>query len=88
MMLLYLSSHVTISLVESMSFVTLQRSYDDDFFADILKDDIIKLDESSVSVADNILPVVENNSEAQQESMQAVVSQAIPFQGTANRTSY
>ncbi|XP_062016755.1 NAC domain-containing protein 89-like [Rosa rugosa] len=60
-------------------------SYDDDFFAEILKDDIINLDESSVSVAADIPPVVANNSEAQQHSMQAVVSQAIPFQGTANR---
>lgn len=68
-----------------MLFAILQGSYDDDFFAEILKDDIINLDESAVSVAANTPPVVANNSEAQQHSMQAVVSQAIPFQGTANR---
>lgn len=53
-------------------------SCDDDFFAEILKDDIINLDESSVSVAADTRPVVASNSEA-------VVSQAIPSQGTANR---
>lgn len=51
---------------------------DDDFFAEILKDDIINLDESSVSVAADTRPVVASNSEA-------IVSQAIPSQGTANR---
>ena len=83
-MLLYLSSPVIFPLaIESMLFLTLQGLYDDDYFADILKDDIIMLDESSESVPDN-KPVVANNSEAHQELMEPV-SQSIPFQGTANR---
>lgn len=67
----------------------LQGSYDDDFYADILNDDIIKLDEASVSAAAaDILPVLANKSEAEQnfqQPMQASLPEAIPFQGTANR---
>lgn len=66
-----------------------QGSYDDDFYADILNDDIIKLDEVSVSASADTLPVLANKSEAEQNShqpMQAICnSEAIPFQGTANR---
>lgn len=78
------------------------QDYDeDDFYADILKDDIIKLDESSISATpSNMLPVVANNSVAEQDyeaannsvaeqnykvPVQAIVSQPIPLQGTANR---
>ncbi|XP_021808537.1 NAC domain-containing protein 40-like [Prunus avium] len=64
-------------------------SYDDDFYADILNDDIIRLDEASASASADILPVLANKSEAEQNShqpMQAICnSEAIPFQGTANR---
>ncbi|CAN6692067.1 unnamed protein product [Malus baccata var. baccata] len=62
-------------------------SYDEDFYAEILNDDIIKLDESSVPAA-HMMPVAANDSEAEHQSqqhMQATLSQAVPFQGTANR---
>ncbi|VVA33864.1 Hypothetical predicted protein [Prunus dulcis] len=66
-----------------------QKGSYDDFYADILNDDIIQLDEVSVSASADTLPVLANKSEAEQNShqpMQAICnSEAIPFQGTANR---
>lgn len=78
------------------------QDYDeDDLYADILNDDIIKLDESSLSATpSNMLPVVANNSVAEQNyeaannseaeqnyevPVHASVSQPILLQGTANR---
>ncbi|KAA8544302.1 hypothetical protein F0562_022314 [Nyssa sinensis] len=54
---------------------------DEDCFAEILKDDIIKLDEPP-----DILPMVAINSEAEMKSkqpIQAIMSHVLPFQGTA-----
>ncbi|KAM1149832.1 hypothetical protein ACFX15_029436 [Malus domestica] len=67
-------------------------SYDEDFYAEILNDDIINinLDESFVPAA-RMMPVVANNSEAEHQSqqhMQATSLQAVPFQGTSNRRIY
>lgn len=61
---------------------------DDDFFAEILKDDIIKLDETSISVALDFSPLaafVPEEVQKSQQPGQAAVSQDLPFQGTANR---
>lgn len=55
---------------------------EDDFFADILKDDIIKLDETSLSSTPNFLPVIPSTSQHQPQEMQ---SHVLPLQGTANR---
>lgn len=49
---------------------------EDDFFAEILKDDIIKLDET---------PFVLEDEKKSQQPTEAVVTQVFPFQGTANR---
>ncbi|XP_024025054.1 NAC domain-containing protein 60 [Morus notabilis] len=67
-----------------------QKDYDDDddFFAEILKDDIIKLDETLISAALDISPLAAFVPEEVQKSQQpgeAAVSQDLPFQGTANR---
>ncbi|XP_068311790.1 NAC domain-containing protein 89-like [Pyrus communis] len=67
-------------------------SDDEDFYAEILNDDIINinLDESLVPAA-HMMPVVANNSEAEHQSqqhMQDTLSQAVPFQGTSNRRIY
>ncbi|CAN6560130.1 unnamed protein product [Malus baccata var. baccata] len=72
-------------------------SYDEDFYAEILNDDIINinLDESFVPAA-RMMPVVANNSEAEHQSqqhmqatsLQATSLQAVPFQGTSNRRIY
>ncbi|XP_059429496.1 NAC domain-containing protein 40-like isoform X2 [Corylus avellana] len=66
----------------------IETPIEDDLFAEILKDDIIKLDESSLSASPGFLPMVTNMSEAEskaQEPLQAIVSRVIPLQGTANR---
>ncbi|KAH7541777.1 NAC domain-containing protein 40 [Ziziphus jujuba] len=65
-----------------------QKDYEEDFYADILNDDIIKLDESSISTTPNMFPLVANNAEAEQKCelpAQATPSQTTPFQGTAKR---
>lgn len=66
----------------------LQDYDEDDFYAEILKDDIIKLDESPMSDTPNMSPLFANNSVAEQkyeEPVEAIVSQSIPLQGTASR---
>lgn len=72
-----LSNEVTLGETSSQQ----KEIEDDDFYAEILNDDIVKLDESS-------LPMVTSKSEAERkakEPMQAFVSQVVPIQGTANR---
>lgn len=64
------------------------QDYEEDFFADILNDDIIKLDESLISTTPNMFPLVANKSEAEQKCelpAQATLTQTTPFQGTASR---
>ncbi|KAG8655074.1 NAC domain-containing protein 89 isoform X1 [Manihot esculenta] len=64
----------------------------DDFYADILKDDIVKLDETSLSAILEF-PVIASKPEAQIEvqqppeliASQSLPLQSIPMQGTANR---
>lgn len=61
---------------------------DDDFYAEILKDDIIKLDETSISAALDVSPlsaITPENVQKSQEPMESIVSEVLPFQGTANR---
>ncbi|PON65233.1 NAC domain containing protein [Trema orientale] len=61
---------------------------EDDFYAEILKDDIIKLDETSISAALDIRPlsaITPENVQKSQEPVESTVSHVIPFQGTANR---
>ncbi|OMP01504.1 No apical meristem (NAM) protein [Corchorus capsularis] len=62
---------------------------EDDFFAEILKDDIIKLDETSLTGTPNILPMVASTSNANRRPVQQQRQENIPslsqFQGTANR---
>ncbi|XP_030521280.1 NAC domain-containing protein 60-like [Rhodamnia argentea] len=63
----------------------------EDFYADILKDDIVKLDESSVSATCNILPTVPINLEPvpmcqdSEKLVQDLMYPIPPLQGTANR---
>ncbi|KAF8039606.1 hypothetical protein BT93_B1967 [Corymbia citriodora subsp. variegata] len=63
----------------------------EDFYADILKDDIVQLDESSVLATRDGLPAVPINLEAElmsqdlQKLGQDFMSPVTPFQGTANR---
>lgn len=56
----------------------------EDLFAEILKDDIIKLDETSFSTTLNLSPMVGNDMEAERNSQQPASLPAVPFQGTAN----
>ncbi|XP_015577653.1 NAC domain-containing protein 40 [Ricinus communis] len=68
---------------------------EEDFYADILKDDIVKLDETPFSEAQELLPFIAGKAETQaqaqmQQPMGIIVSQAIPpnsiaSQGIANR---
>ncbi|XP_031247897.1 NAC domain-containing protein 40-like [Pistacia vera] len=65
-----------------------QKDIDDneEYFAEILKDDIIKLDETSFSTTLNLPPMIGNNMEAErntQQPVEAVSLPAVPFQGTA-----
>ncbi|XP_056165586.1 uncharacterized protein LOC115679070 [Syzygium oleosum] len=79
--------------IHSSSNSTHQKYCDgnENFYADILKDDIVKLDESSVSATRNILPTVPINpvavlmSQDSQNLVQDFMSPIPPFQGTANR---
>ncbi|XP_010031542.2 NAC domain-containing protein 60 isoform X1 [Eucalyptus grandis] len=47
---------------------------EEDFFADILKDDIIKLDESAVSPAPPPLPMVSRQLEAERRSQESIIA--------------
>ncbi|XP_021278361.1 NAC domain-containing protein 89 [Herrania umbratica] len=62
---------------------------EEDYFAEILKDDIIKLDETSLSaMPPDILPMLASTSDAERRTQlprQENVPHASPFQGTANR---
>ncbi|KAL3752289.1 hypothetical protein ACJRO7_013012 [Eucalyptus globulus] len=86
------NSH-SVEQIESSSNSSHQKNSDgnEDFYADILKDDIVKLDESSVSPTRDSLPTVPNNLEAElmsqdsQTLVQDFISPIPPFQGTANR---
>ncbi|KAJ0083849.1 hypothetical protein Patl1_30350 [Pistacia atlantica] len=65
-----------------------QKDIDDneEYFAEILKDDIIKLDETSFSTTLNLPPMVGNIMEAErntQQPVEAVSLPAVPFQVTA-----
>ncbi|GKV34971.1 hypothetical protein SLEP1_g43299 [Rubroshorea leprosula] len=55
---------------------------EDDFFAEILKDDIIKLDETSLTDTPDFLPGIAGTSQQKSEEMPSYV---LPVQGTANR---
>ncbi|KAJ8552022.1 hypothetical protein K7X08_028465 [Anisodus acutangulus] len=63
---------------------------EEDCFADIMKDDIIKLDDSSYKARNNLLPTITRklesttNSPTSQEA-QNPMSHRLPFQGTAKR---
>ncbi|KAJ7981208.1 NAC domain containing protein [Quillaja saponaria] len=70
---------------------------EEDFYAEILKDDIIKLDESLQAAAPKILPMgnyselvkdLDDKFDAErrlQDPAHAIPSQTLPFQGTAHR---
>ncbi|GLT63910.1 hypothetical protein SLA2020_364370 [Shorea laevis] len=55
---------------------------EDDFYAEILKDDIIKLDETSLTDTPDFLPEIAGTSQQKSEEMP---SHVLPVQGTANR---
>ncbi|KAL5574942.1 hypothetical protein UlMin_016641 [Ulmus minor] len=63
-----------------------QKDYDDDedFYADILNDDIVKLDESSMADLE-MNQFTPTKPVAEQKSEYPAEAQALPFQGTANR---
>uniref|UniRef100_M1BQC8 NAC domain protein n=1 Tax=Solanum tuberosum TaxID=4113 RepID=M1BQC8_SOLTU len=63
---------------------------EEDCFADIMKDDIIKLDDSSYKARHNLLPTITRKLESSTKSptsqeAQNLMSNRLPFQGTANR---
>ncbi|CAN4119180.1 unnamed protein product [Withania somnifera] len=63
---------------------------EEDCFADIMKDDIIKLEDSSYKAKHNLLPTITRKFESSTKSptsqeSQNLMSHRLPFQGTANR---
>ncbi|KAH0659583.1 hypothetical protein KY289_028331 [Solanum tuberosum] len=59
---------------------------EEDWFADIMKDDIIKLDDSSLNPRPiSMIPDRPESSEISNHEAQAAMSSVVPFQGTANR---
>ena len=61
---------------------------EEDYFAEILKDDIIKLDETSLSATPDSLPMIASTSDAERRSQlprQEKIPNVSHFQGTANR---
>ncbi|KAK4366409.1 hypothetical protein RND71_014289 [Anisodus tanguticus] len=63
---------------------------EEDCFADIMKDDIIKLDDSSYKARNNLLPTITRKLESStnpptSQEAQNPMSHRLPFQGTANR---
>ncbi|XP_009787917.1 NAC domain-containing protein 89-like [Nicotiana sylvestris] len=62
---------------------------EEDCFADIMKDDIVKLDDSSYKERHNLLPIVtrklESSTKSSTQEFQDLMSHRLPFQGTANR---
>ncbi|KAL4611773.1 hypothetical protein ACB092_08G149900 [Castanea dentata] len=73
-----LSTEVTLTKTSSLQKET---DFEEDWFTDILNDDIIKLDESSLSLVMGKSEVERKD----QEPVQAIVSRVVPIQGTANR---
>ncbi|XP_030956589.1 NAC domain-containing protein 60-like [Quercus lobata] len=73
-----LSTEVTLTETSSQQKET---DFEEDWFADILNDDIIKLDESSLSLVTGKFEAERKD----QEPVQATFSRVIPLQGTANR---
>uniref|UniRef100_M1BQC7 NAC domain protein n=1 Tax=Solanum tuberosum TaxID=4113 RepID=M1BQC7_SOLTU len=70
--------------------VSLYDCDEEDCFADIMKDDIIKLDDSSYKARHNLLPTITRKLESSTKSptsqeAQNLMSNRLPFQGTANR---
>ncbi|KDP32250.1 hypothetical protein JCGZ_14878 [Jatropha curcas] len=81
-------------LAESSSQQPEDSVNEEEFYADILNDDIVNLDETPLTAIPELLPTLANKPEvqtqAQQQPMELVVSgapplQSIPIQGTANR---
>ncbi|CAN4099013.1 unnamed protein product [Withania somnifera] len=59
---------------------------EEDWFADIMKDDIIELDDSSLTARPiSMIPSRPESSEISNHEAQAAMSTLVPFQGTANR---
>ncbi|KAJ8559672.1 hypothetical protein K7X08_003730 [Anisodus acutangulus] len=59
---------------------------EEDWFADIMKDDIIKLDDSSLNARPiSMVHSRPDSSEISNHETQAAMSSVVPFQGTANR---
>ncbi|KAK4375878.1 hypothetical protein RND71_006555 [Anisodus tanguticus] len=59
---------------------------EEDWFADIMKDDIIKLDDSSLNARPiSMVHSMPDSSEISNHEAQAAMSSVVPFQGTANR---
>lgn len=73
-----LSTEVTLTETSSQQKET---DFEEDWFADILNDDIIKLDESSLSLVTGKFEAERKD----QEPVQAIFSRVDPLQGTANR---
>lgn len=70
--------------------IKFQDCDEEDCFADIMKDDIIKLDDSSYKAKHNLLPTITRKLESSTKSptsqeAQNLMSNRLPFQGTANR---
>lgn len=64
------------------------NSFEEDYFADIMKDDIIQLDDSVIYASPKPLQMVAPEPESEKKSKQAAEdtpSCSVPFQGTANR---
>ncbi|MCD7466544.1 hypothetical protein HAX54_003355 [Datura stramonium] len=76
----------TYSAAIANSTTTLDFDGEEDWFADIMKDDIIKLDDSSLNATPiSLIPVRPESSEISNHEAQAAMSAVVPFQGTANR---
>lgn len=61
---------------------------EEDWFADIMNDDIIKLDESSLTANPHLLPTAPGEPQPKitsTEPSRVIAPAALPFQGTANR---
>ncbi|XP_040994732.1 NAC domain-containing protein 89-like [Juglans microcarpa x Juglans regia] len=58
---------------------------EEDLYAEILKDDIIKLDESSSSVTPRPVPVMTRAEGVAQQPIREIAARGLPLQGRANR---
>ncbi|XP_059314905.1 NAC domain-containing protein 40 [Lycium ferocissimum] len=84
------SDKLTKELPQHHSSSDLKDCDEEDCFADILKDDIVKLDDSSYKARNNLLPTIARKLESStnspmSEEAQNLMSHRLPFQGTANR---